>query len=54
MQLKHENINVPCTSILNQLRNVRQTNKFIYNILIKSADTEEKNQKKNGTISFQI
>lgn len=42
-QLKHENINVPCTStILTQLLNVKQTNKFIYNILLKSAGTEEK------------
>ena len=42
-QLKHENINVPCTStILNQLLYVRQTNKFISIILIKSANTEEK------------
>ena len=56
-QLKHENVNVPCTStILNQLLNVRQKTSFIliYNILIKSADTEEKIQKKNGIISFQV
>ena len=34
-QLEDENINVPCAStILNQLLNVRHTNKFIYNILI--------------------
>ena len=52
-QLKHENINAPCISkILNKLLNVKQTNKFIYNILKKSAGTEEKRSERKRNNIF--